>query len=155
MKKKKSLAAILCACSLLVGLAAPVSVQQVEAAKAKDVTESMKNNRDLRFIANQVNLFVESDAKVDPGTGPVRGKKIKLTKNRKVDIVSTAICAAQDEDEISTKVTIRKGMYARVDRNVLENHYERLFGDDVDLDSVKLNYKKNATTIKKNGRFYS
>ena len=88
-------------CALLFLSSLPLSACKVSAA-SKDIQDKLKNNKDIAYIAKNVNLFVETSSALQ---NPVNSDTIKvnLTKAGKVDVVCAAICGSGDKRGIDFK----------------------------------------------------
>ena len=120
-------------CALSLTMAAPTLDLPVKAAAGdQDVTDTLKGNKDIKYIAKKMDLFASVDLS---GVKKTR-KDNKLSEADKLDIV----CASMENGGIDTK-DLLDNKYARIKEKNIQANYKKLFGGSIKLDSIKSSSK--------------
>ena len=147
MRNKKRIIA-LALCAALAGANAYPAAQTAYAA-SKDVTNSMKNNKEIKSIAKNINLLVETSSALSFADGT---NKVKLDAAGKVDAVCAIIMGSEKKDGIDWKDGIRGGSMFRIKDAKIKSLHKKLFGSAPSLSNIKMG--KNNLAIKKNNKIY-
>lgn len=141
--------AMLCAAALAVTSLGEPSYEAAAAKKTtsfprKIVTKSLSKNKDIRFIADSVNLYIEF------ALGNQKWKGNQFSAAKKLEIASVAAVGV-DGKGFDSKDKLRNGTMYRVKEDAVLTTYKRLFGETAKIDSVKAN---NRIFAVKKGKCY-